>query len=151
MFDKSSLYNSEKFDIHKELGRFIKVLTSYAIMSDAELGLNTFIKRDSSSKYIVVLRARIALEDKLIASTKAIVCKGTISYRGRRSDLIGWEYIVKFAWPSDKRQREGSLLKLARERGVTSVAKWFYYKQIAINGGMDTIASLRKGIKFGLP
>jgi hypothetical protein len=54
--------------------------------SDAELGLNTFIKRDGSSKYIVVPGARIALEDKPIASTKAIVCRGTTCYRGRRSD-----------------------------------------------------------------
>jgi hypothetical protein len=59
--------------------------------------------------------------------------------------------VVKFTWPSDKRQREGRLLKLARERGVTGVAEWFHYKQITIDGSMDTIASLRKGLKFGLP
>jgi hypothetical protein len=68
-----------------------------AEVSDAELGLNTFIKRDGGSKYVVVPGARIALEDKPIASTKAIVCRGTTCYRGRRSDLTGWEYMVKFA------------------------------------------------------
>jgi Fungal protein kinase len=59
--------------------------------------------------------------------------------------------VVKFAWPSDKRQREGRLLKLARERGVTGVAEWFHHERIAIDGSIDTIASLRKGMKFGLP
>jgi hypothetical protein len=58
--------------------------------------------------------------------------------------------VVKFAWPSNKRQQEGRLLKLARERGATGVAEWFHYEQIAIDGDIDTIASLRKGMKFGL-
>jgi hypothetical protein len=68
---------SDQFDIHKEPERFVKAIAGYALMSDAELGLNTFIKRDGSSKYIIVPRARIALEDKPIASIKAIVCKRT--------------------------------------------------------------------------
>lgn len=29
---------------------------------------------------------------------------------------------MKFAWPFDKRQREGRLLKLAKKRGVTGIA-----------------------------
>jgi hypothetical protein len=92
------------------------------------------------------------LEDKPIASTKAIVCRGTTCYRGRRSDSMGWEYVVKFAWPSDKRQREGRLLKLAQERGVTGVVgKWFYHELNTIDGSIDAIASLRKGMKFELP
>ncbi len=52
VFDRSSLFSSKKFDIHKELERFIQVIASYALMTDAELGLNTFIRRDSD-KYIV--------------------------------------------------------------------------------------------------
>lgn len=47
------------------------------------------------------------------------------SYRGKRSDSTEWDYVVKFAWPSDKRQRE---------RGVTGVAECFHHEQIAING-----------------
>lgn len=72
VFDRSGPYNSEKFDIHKEPERFVKVLAGYAMMSDAELGLNTFIKRDGNGKYIVTRDVRISLEDKPIASTKVI-------------------------------------------------------------------------------
>ncbi|KAG0133809.1 hypothetical protein HOY82DRAFT_639657 [Tuber indicum] len=116
VFDRSGPYNSEKFNIHKESERFVKVLAGYALMSDAELGLNTFIKHDGNGKYIVT-RDPIAL-------TKAIVCWGTTCYRGKRPGSTDWEYIVKFAWPSDKRQREGELLKLAKEKGVTGIAVW---------------------------
>ena len=89
VFDRSGPYNSEKFDIHKEPERFVKVLVGYTLTSDIELGLNTFIKRDGSSKYIVMPGARIALEDKPIASTKAIVCRGKTYYQEKRSDSTG--------------------------------------------------------------
>lgn len=59
VFDRSRPYNSEKFDIHKEPERFVKVLAGYAMMSDAELGLNTFIKHDGNGKYIVTRDVRI--------------------------------------------------------------------------------------------
>jgi hypothetical protein len=80
MVDRSGAYSSKKFDIHKELERFVKVIAGYALMLDVELGLNTFIKRDRNGKYIVARDVRISLEDKLIASTKAIVCRGTTCY-----------------------------------------------------------------------
>jgi hypothetical protein len=85
-------------------------------MTNAELGLNTFIKRDGHDKDIVAQEVKIYPEDKPIASTKAIVCRGTTCYRGKRFGTTEWEHVVKFAWPSDKRQREGRLLKLAKER-----------------------------------
>jgi hypothetical protein len=60
VFDRFGLYSSEKVHIYKELERFMKVITSYTLMSDAELGLNTFIKRDGNSKYIVAQDVRIS-------------------------------------------------------------------------------------------
>lgn len=89
VFDRSGPYNSETFNIYKVPERFVKVLAGYAIMSDTELGLNTFIKSNSSSKYIVARDVRINLEDKPIASTKAIVCRGTVCYRGMRRETTG--------------------------------------------------------------
>ena len=59
--------------------------------------------------------------------------------------------MVKFAWPSDKRQREGDILKLAKERGVKGIAEWLYHEQITIDGNPDTIAHLRSGMKFRTP
>ncbi|KAJ8067034.1 hypothetical protein OCU04_004414 [Sclerotinia nivalis] len=151
MFDRSGAYSSKKFDIHKEPERFVRVIVGYALMTDAELGLNTFIKYDGNSKYIVAQDVKIFLEDKPIASTKAIVCRGTTCYRGRTSASTEWEYVVKFAWPSDKRQREGELLKLAKDREVTGIAIWFNHEQIKINNEPDTISYFRRDMKFGTP
>lgn len=59
--------------------------------------------------------------------------------------------MVKFAWSSDKRQGEGRLLKFAQEKEVTGIAEQFHHKPIAVDGSMDAIASLRKGMKFEPP
>jgi hypothetical protein len=40
-------------DIYKEPERFIMVIARYTLITNAELGLNTFIKRDGKGKYIV--------------------------------------------------------------------------------------------------
>lgn len=58
---------------------------------------------------------------------------------------------MKFAWHSDKRQREGRLLKLAKERSVTGIAEWFNHEQIFIDGDPDTISHLRRSMKFPAP
>jgi protein kinase-like protein len=38
MFDRSGLYDSEEFDIHKEPERFAKAIVDYALKTDLELG-----------------------------------------------------------------------------------------------------------------
>jgi len=54
VFDRSGPYGSEKFDIHKDPRRFIKIMFSYTRMSDEESGVNTHIKEDKTGKYIVL-------------------------------------------------------------------------------------------------
>jgi len=44
VFDRSDPYSSENFNIRKEPELFVKVIAGYALMLDAELGLNTFIQ-----------------------------------------------------------------------------------------------------------
>lgn len=151
MFDRSGCYSSEKFDIHREPERFVTVMAGYALMTDAELGLNTYIHHDENGKHILARGVRILLEDKPIATQKAIVCRGTTCFRGRSSESTDWTCVVKLAWPSDKRQREGELMRLAKERGVQGVAEWFHDEPIEVDGSPDTIAHFRKGMRFEGP
>ncbi|QSZ29959.1 hypothetical protein DSL72_004477 [Monilinia vaccinii-corymbosi] len=150
IFDRSGPYSSEKFDIHQEPERFVRIISGYALMSDSELGLNTFIKCDEIGRYIIARDINIYLEDKPIASHKAIVSRGTTCYRGRKPDSSHYEYVVKFAWPSGKQLKEGRLLKLAK-RGVKGIAEWFHDEQVTIDGCPDTIAYLRRDMEFGVP
>ncbi|OAF59264.1 hypothetical protein VC83_04281 [Pseudogymnoascus destructans] len=58
VFHRSGPYSSEKFDIHKEPEWFVQVIAGYALMTDAELGLNTFIRRDGDT-YIITQGCRV--------------------------------------------------------------------------------------------
>ena len=151
LFDRSGAYSSSNFNIHKHPDRFVRALAGYALMSDEELGLNTFIKRDKCGNHIISHGSKIYLEDTPIASQNGIVCRGTTCYRGKRESTTEWEYVVKFSWPSAKRRREGDLLRLAKDRGVNGIARWVDHQDIMMDGYYDTIANLRRGLSFRKP
>lgn len=149
VLDRSGLYSCEKFDIHKNPNRFIRVIAGYALMSDDELGMNTYIKEDKAGKYIMFkgederTEEKLNLEDRPIAFQRAIVCRGTTCYRAKRQNSKHWEFVVKFSWRSDKRRAEGDLLRLAKERNVWGVAQLFGHRDL------ESIADLRQGMEFG--
>lgn len=151
VFDRSGPYGGEKFDIHKDPNRFIRVMAGYTLMSDEELGLNTYIEAGKDGKYIMFRgederkEEKLYLEKEPIAFQRAIVCRGTTCYRAKRQNSKRWEFVVKFSWRSDKRRAEGELLKLAKEREVWGVAHLFGHKDL------ESIADLREGMDFGEP
>lgn len=151
VFDRSGLYSSTAFDIHKEPERFICIIAAYVMMSDEELGLDTFIQRDDGDQFITVVEdmtgkeRRLQLEPVPIAHQRAIVCRGTSCFRARTPSSEDLRYVVKFSWVSDKRRPEADLLRLARERGVEGVAKLFGHHRIT------SIADMREGLTFGKP
>ncbi|KAI9797634.1 MAG: hypothetical protein M1825_005732 [Sarcosagium campestre] len=151
VFDRSGPYSSGEFDIHKEPEQFIRALAGYAMMSDEELGLDTFVERDGKDRFIAFTEdmhsegRRLQLEPIPIAYQRAIVCRGTSCFRARTPSSEHLQYVAKFSWVSDKRRPEADLLRLARERGVKGVAKLFGYHHIT------SIADMRKGLTFGKP
>jgi hypothetical protein len=151
VIDRSGLYSCEKFDIHKDPKRFIRVMAGYTSMSDEELGMNAYIKKDKDGKYIMFKgedepeKTKLYLEDRPIASQRAIVCRGTTCYRAKRQKAKHWEFVVKFSWRSDKRRAEGDLLRLAKQRNVWGVARLFGHQDL------ESIAELRQGIEFESP
>jgi hypothetical protein len=131
VFDRSGPYSSGEFDIHKEPEQVIRAIAGYAMMSDEELGLDTFVERDGEDRFITITEdvtgkeKRLQLEPVPIVIQRAIVCRGTNCYRSKDS-----EYVVKFSWTSDKRPPEANHLRLAREKGVKGVAKLLGYHRI---------------------
>lgn len=52
IFDRSGAYSARAFDIHQEPEKFIRVVAGYVLMSDEELGLDTFIEREGSRQLV---------------------------------------------------------------------------------------------------
>lgn len=49
--DRSGPYSSTVYNNHGELGYFICISTAYVMMSNGELGLHTFTKRDDGNRF----------------------------------------------------------------------------------------------------
>ncbi|KAL2042020.1 hypothetical protein N7G274_005208 [Stereocaulon virgatum] len=149
VFDRSGPYSSTAFNIHDEPERFIRMIAAYVMMSDEELGLDTFIERKDGDQFITVVedatgkKRRLQLDSAPIAYQRAIVCRGTSCFRAKTPSSKNFQYVAKFSWVSDKRQPEADLLRLARERGVEGVARLFGHHQIT------SIADMREGLTFG--
>ncbi|KAL2037271.1 hypothetical protein N7G274_009960 [Stereocaulon virgatum] len=149
VFDRSGPYSSTAFNIHDEPERFIRMIAAYVMMSDEELGLDTFIERKDGYQFITVVEdatgkeRRLQLDSAPIAYQRAIVCRGTSCFRAKSPSSKNFQYVAKFSWVSDKRQPEADLLRLARKRGVEGVARLFGHHQIT------SIADMREGLTFG--
>lgn len=150
--DRSGPYSCKRFDAHKDPDRFIKVMVAYTMMSDDELGLNTFIKGDEKVGRWIMFKGdgnteeeRLDLEDQPIAFQRAIVCRGTTCYRAKRQGSSQWNFVIKFSWRSSKRRAEGDLLQLAQRRDVWGVAKIFGHQDLS------SVSQLRRGLQFGKP
>ena len=144
IFDRSGAYSSDTFDILQQPDRFIRAITGYALMTDEELGIDTFIKRDGQQTSVAVADATtgeevtLKLEALPFIIQRAIVSRGTFCYR-----TADQQHVVKFSWRSDKRRSEADHLK--RSRGVKGIAK------LVGSSDVTSIADLRSGLTFAKP
>ncbi|PGH35791.1 hypothetical protein GX50_01375 [[Emmonsia] crescens] len=147
VFDRSGPYSSGILDIYQDAKRFFQVIVGYAMMSDEELGLDTFITQNAEGgKMITVETAEteaemvLQLDPAPLCFQQAIVCRGTSCFLAKSGDEV--EGVAKFSWTSDKRQPEVDLLKLAHQRGVKGVAK------VIGHCAITSITSMRDSLSF---
>ena len=153
VFDRSGPYSADVFDIHKEPKRFFQVMCGYLMMSDEELGIDTFIKRKDDGLSVALptgsprgKKRKFELDPDPIASQRAIVCRGTSCYLSKPIDADEYGSVVKISWTSDMRPPEADLLKKANDRGVKGLAVLVGYQD-----EVTSISSLRSGLVFSTP
>lgn len=140
VFDRSGAYSAEQFDLQRDPERFIRAMSGYCLMSDEELGLDTFVHRDGAKEIVTVIDdttgedRRLQMETPPIARQGAVVGRGTSCFRTTDHDNV-----LKFSWVSANRWlTEPDLLKAAREKNVKGVARLVGYKRIASTGELRT-------------
>ncbi|EER43194.1 serine/threonine protein kinase Sgk2 [Histoplasma capsulatum H143] len=125
MFDHSGPYSSGVININEDLKQFFQVLIGYTMMSNEELGLDTFIARDEDGSKITVKGPGIPEEielrlDEMLSFQHAIMCHRTTCFLADVGEVEG---VAKFSWVLDKQQLEIELLKLAGQRNVQGVTR----------------------------
>ncbi|KMP05977.1 hypothetical protein CIRG_05658 [Coccidioides immitis RMSCC 2394] len=145
VFDRSGPYSSGIIDVNEDSRRFLQVLVGYTMMSDEELGLDTFIARDEGGNKSITVKGPGNSEEKvlrlgeMLSFQPAIVCRGTTCFLANNGQVEG---VAKFSWVSDKRRPEAELLELAGRKNVRGVAR------IIGHGAITSIADMRRGLTF---
>ncbi|EDN05787.1 predicted protein [Histoplasma mississippiense (nom. inval.)] len=146
VFDRSGPYSSGIIDVYADSRRFFQVIVGYTMMSDEELGLDTFIARDEGGSKSITVKGPGISEEKvlrlgeMLSFQRAIVCRGTTCFLANDGQVEG---VAKFSWVSDKRRPEAELLELAGQKNVQGVARIIGHSVIT------SIADVRCGLTFG--
>lgn len=115
-------------------------------MSDAELGLDTYIEQKGLDRFISITpdtlekENRVHLDNAPFVKQRAIVRRETTCFR-----TVDDGRVAKFSWTSDKRSLESELLRLSYEKSVDGIAQFVGYEQLT------TIDQLRSGMTFTSP
>lgn len=147
VFDRSGCYSPGPFDIHEHPERFIRVLSGYVMMSEDELGFDTFMQQEGDSNFIKFeidgcKTQRLQLDPVPLAHRRAIVSRATSCFLAKHPDSKDYDHVVKFSWPSSERKPETELFKLASQRGVQGIARLIGHYDIT------SIKDMRSGITF---
>ena len=141
IFDRSGAFSAAEFDILKEPERFIRVLAGYVLMSDEELGMDTFMKRQGNRNFVTLTdddsqkERQLELEPQPIAMQPAIACRATCCYL-----TVDGKCVVKFSWQPDMRIPEVEYLRAAHK--IKGVAQLVGHRRIT------SIGELRHGLVF---
>ncbi|EQL32563.1 hypothetical protein BDFG_05299 [Blastomyces dermatitidis ATCC 26199] len=143
VFDRAGPYSSIIIDVYTDSRRFFQVLVGYTMMSDEELGLDTFVARDEDGNKSITVKGPGNSEGKkvqlgeMLSYQCAIVCRGTTCFLANNG-----QGVAKFSWVSDKRRPEVELLELAGQKNVQGVARIIGHSTIT------SIADMRCGLTF---
>ncbi|KAG6041281.1 hypothetical protein E4U17_001736 [Claviceps sp. LM77 group G4] len=153
VFDRSGAYSGTKFNIHKDPERLFRMLCGYVMMSDDELGLDTFIQH-KDGKMVVIMPVNIhkpeltelELRPEPITHQRAIVCRATTCFLAKPSDApkeAKWDRVVKFSWASSMQSPEAELLNQAEERDIKGIVGVVGYQESIV-----IISSLRADLQL---
>ncbi len=151
MFDRSGAFSSEQLDLAGLPRLLIRIMASYALMPDEEVGFTSFIQHDGRGSYVAFggaddnETARLYLL-KPIAAPQYLVGPGTTCYAATTSASQHAGFVVKFAWREETTHTECELLKLTKDRHVRGVIRAFGWQDL-----LDSIQDLRKGLRFHQP
>lgn len=147
VFDRSGCYSPGPFNIHEYPDRFIRVLSGYIMMSEDELGLDTFKQREDGSELIQFegdgyKTQRLQLHPVPLAHRRAIVSRATSCFLAKHPDSNDYDHVAKFSWLPSERKPETYFFKLAHQRGVQGIARLVGHCDIT------SINDMRSGITF---
>ncbi|CAD6503663.1 BgTH12-03322 [Blumeria graminis f. sp. triticale] len=123
VFHRSGAYSSGLLSIIGEKEKFIRAISSYALMSDQELGLDTTIKHINGRFFVRVEDKKLQEKMELEINPVPIFKSGKLAARGTTCyETVDKLSVVKYSWNRTPGKSEIKFLK--RARGVKGVIKY---------------------------
>ncbi|CAD6502871.1 BgTH12-05460 [Blumeria graminis f. sp. triticale] len=139
--DRAGAYSSGEIDVSKSQEKLIRVLSSYMLMSDEDLGLDPITSYDSDGRCFVTVPNGMTSVEKIEVNPLPKARPETIASRGNTClETKDSMYMLKFSWGSEIVESETKILK--KVKGVTGV--------ITLNYSSDlyNIDTHRHGMEF---
>ncbi|CAD6502843.1 BgTH12-05432 [Blumeria graminis f. sp. triticale] len=138
--DRSGGYSSGEIKIIESQEKLVRALSSYMLMSDEELGLDTFVRYVGQHAYITIPDGdnpgeQIEVVPEPVARPVTIYSRGNTCYQ-----TTDGEHLIKFSWGSGTKRSEIDALRLAKGiHGVINLER---------SGDLYKIETHRKDIDF---
>lgn len=140
MFDRLGGIASEQFDINEDGLRFVSTILGFLWMSEEELGFDLTIMTVDNQRFIEIERngsTERLIIDKVMRRARCISRQATTCWRAHRKEDPQVPLVIKDSWQYLERDEEGKLLYKATTKGVVNVARYYYYKTVAVHGNDD--------------
>ncbi|EPQ64241.1 hypothetical protein BGT96224_3609B [Blumeria graminis f. sp. tritici 96224] len=114
MIDRTGAYSSGYISIENDEQAFVRAISSYLLMSDKELGLDTTIRQVDGRSIIKIVEdesgetKEIEIDPKPLIKPHRLTSRGTTCYRS-----LDDKYLVKYSWHGILGESETELLKKA--------------------------------------
>ncbi|QUC23788.1 uncharacterized protein UV8b_08029 [Ustilaginoidea virens] len=141
---------SAPFDINKDGRQFATAMLGFLWMSQEQLGFDPTVIMAGNKRYIEIERGdrkeRLVV-DEVIKRVPCVAGRATTCWRVHQIDDPKTPLVVKDSWQFPERNEEGELLRLAAEKKVVNVARYFHHETVRVGGQDDDIrGNVRKGL-----
>ncbi|SZF02821.1 unnamed protein product [Blumeria hordei] len=115
IIDRSGAYSSSAFNVIADQEKLVRAISSYMLMSDEELGLDTTIRKCSGRSFVKIRDGDLTLKRWVEINPVPVTRPETILDRGNTCYMtMDMMYLIKFSWGSGAIQSEIDFLKCAR-------------------------------------
>ncbi|SZF00707.1 unnamed protein product [Blumeria hordei] len=139
--DRAGAYSSGEIDLSESHEMLVRVLSSYMLMSDEDLGLDPITSYDSDGRCFVTVPNGKESVEKIEVHPTPVTRPETIATRGNMClETKDSMYMLKFSWGTESVESETKIFRKVKD--VTGV--------ITLNYSSDRydIDEHRKGLKF---
>ncbi|KAI0552223.1 hypothetical protein F4679DRAFT_103240 [Xylaria curta] len=148
VFDRLGAIASDAFDINDDGQQFVYIVLGFLWMNQEDLGFDPTVIEKDGQRLITITRNNATEQfviDKLMLRTSCIVGRATTCWMTHAVDDPQTFFVIKDSWQEEQRREEGELLRIATEKRVSNVARYYHHENVVVRGQVDSVRDNVRG------